>query len=91
MINLTKVQLRATKDNAESTNEQMETVLIPVYERMETNLDRVVNDEERQKNLLEAQLEGLRVEVSTLTEQIADARAHIEKLEDILSKRLQQR
>ena len=73
MINITKVQLRGTKSNTENRNEQLTAVMMPVYERMEMNMGRVINEEERQKNLLEAQLDDLRGEVRTLTEQIEDA------------------
>ena len=73
MINITKVQLRGTKSNTENRNEQLTAVMMPVYERMEMNMGRVISEEERQKKLLEAQLDDLRGEVRTLTEQIEDA------------------
>ena len=63
----------------------------PEYEKFDVGMGRHVKEQERQKTLLQAQLGDLKEEVKTISTQIEHAYAHIEKLEDILSKRAQRK
>ena len=83
------MQLKSTRENAENATEQVETVIWPEYDKMDVSMVRHTQEQEKQKVMLQAQLGDLKGEVKTISEQIVNAYAHIEKLEDILSKRAQ--